>query len=230
MAAPSQPCTHWRLTGDVARDRWGAGNVGNGHRGLSRGWTMCPVPGHSGGTEGVIAMRRVAVIVALGALLGMLGGAVTTSPALADGRGNGWQFMSLPPTFTVDPVFCGFEIQGTTLVNKGFVKALKTADGSMAFLTTGAAKVSLTNPANGKTITANISGPIKEIAFPDGSVTFVGKGHQFNLLAPADAARFGLPGFFVSAGGLTLAVGADGTITSLSMDGNVLVDMCAALS
>ena len=89
-------------------------------------------------------MRRAGVIVALGALLGMLGGAVTASPALADGRGNGWQFMSLPPTFTVDPVFCGFEIQGTTLADKGFIKALKTADGSMAFLTTGTAKVSLT--------------------------------------------------------------------------------------
>jgi len=175
-------------------------------------------------------MRRAGVIVALGALLGMLGGVVTTSPALADGRGNGWQFMSLPPTFTVDPIFCGFEIQGTTLVNKGFVKALTTADGSGAFLTTGTAKLSLTNPANGNTITVNISGPIKEIVFPDGSVTFVGKGHQFNMLAPADAARFGLPGFFVSAGGLTLAVAADGTITSLSMDGNVLVDLCAALS
>ena len=175
-------------------------------------------------------MRRAGVIVALGALLGMLGGAATTSPALAAGRGGGWQFMSLPPTFTVDPVFCGFEIQGTTLDNMGFVKALKTADGSMAFLTTGAAKLSLTNPTNGNTITANISGPIKEIVFPDGSVSFVGKGHQFNMLAPADAARFGLPGFFVSAGGLTLTVAADGTITSLSMDGNVLVDVCAALS
>jgi len=175
-------------------------------------------------------MRRAGVIVALGALLGMLGGAATTSPALAAGRGGGWQFLTLTPTFTVDPVFCGFEIQGTNVVNKGFVKALKTADGSMAFLITGTDKVSLTNPANGKTITANISGPFKTIDFPDGSVTFVGTGHQFNLLAPADAARFGLPGFFVSAGGLTLSVAADGTITSLSMDGNVLVDLCAALS
>ena len=175
-------------------------------------------------------MRRAGVIVTLGALLGMLGGAVTTSPALADGRGDGWQFLSLAPTFTVDPVFCGFEIQGTNVVNKGFVKAIKTADGSMASLTTGADKVSLTNPANGKTITANISGPFKTIDFPDGSVTFVTMGHQFNMLAPADAARFGLPGFFVSAGELTLSVAADGTITSLSMDGNVLVDLCAALS
>ena len=175
-------------------------------------------------------MRRGGVIAALVAVLGMLAGGVAASPALADGRGGGWQFLSLPPTFTVDPVFCGFQIQGTTVVNMGFVKALKTADGTMAFLTTGADTVSLTNPANGKTITANISGPFKTIVSPDGSVTFVGTGHQFNLLAPADAARFGLPGFFVSAGGLTLSVAADGTVTSLSMEGNVLVDLCTALS
>ena len=175
-------------------------------------------------------MRRAGVIVTLGVLLGVLGGAATTSPALADRRGDGWQFLTLPATFTVEPVFCGFEIDGTNLVNHGFVKALKTADGSMAFLTTGTDKVSLTNQANGKTLTANISGPFKTIVFPDGSVTFVTTGHQFNLLAPADAARFGLPGFSVSAGELTQAVAADGPITSLSMDGNVLIDVCAALS
>jgi len=39
----------------------------------------------------VIAMRRLGVIVALGALLGMLGGVVTASPALA-GRGPKWVF------------------------------------------------------------------------------------------------------------------------------------------
>jgi hypothetical protein len=175
----------------------------------------------------VIAMRRVAVVVALGALLGMLGGAVTASPALADGRGDGWQFVSMPPTFTVDPVFCGFEIQGTQLDNKVFVKALRTADGSMAFLSTGTSKISLT--ANGKTITANISGPVKDISFPDGSVTELLKGTSGGTLAPADAARFGLPGVFVSAGALTVTADATG-FTSVSLDGHVLVDVCAALS
>lgn len=40
-----------------------------------------------GGAEGVIAMRRAGVIAALSALLGLLGGVVTASPALAGGRG-----------------------------------------------------------------------------------------------------------------------------------------------
>ena len=46
-----------------------------------------------GGAEGVIAMRRVGVIVAL---LGMLRGVVTASPALA--RGPKWQFLPTQPT------------------------------------------------------------------------------------------------------------------------------------
>jgi hypothetical protein len=167
------------------------------------------------------------VIVALGTLLGMLGGAVTASPALAGGRGDGWQFLELPPTFTVPADFCGFEIQGTQLVDKIFVKALKTADGSM-LLFTGAAKISLS--ANGKTITANVSGPVKEIDFPDGSATFLTKGLQPNVLLPADAARFGLPAVFISAGALTASVDANGNITSLTLNGHVLVDVCAALS
>jgi hypothetical protein len=97
-------------------------------------------------------------------------------------------------------------------------------------LITGALKASPTNPANGKTITVNLSGPFKEIDFPDGSVTILGKGHQFTTLTPADQARFGLPGFFVAAGALTTVGAPDGTITSLSLDGHVLVDVCAALS
>jgi hypothetical protein len=89
-------------------------------------------------------MRRLGVIVALGALLGMFGGAVTASPALA--RGPGWQFLDFGTNFPEPAVYRGFEIQGTQLVDKVFMKALKTADGSMIFLFTGAAKISLTNP------------------------------------------------------------------------------------
>jgi hypothetical protein len=171
-------------------------------------------------------MRRFGVIVALGALLGMLGGAVMASPALA--RGDGWQFVPVDPTFTVDQSFCGFAIQGTHTTDNEFVKALKTAGGSMAFLFTGALKSSLT--ANGKTINLNVSGPYKETVFPDGSAAFRGTGPQVNLLTPADAARFGVPVFFVSAGPETLTVDAAGNITSLSLGGTVLVDVCAALS
>ena len=51
-----------------------------------------------------------------------------------------------------------------------------------------------------------------------------------NALEPADAARFGLPGVFFATGKLAVTSAPDGTITSLSLNGHVAVDVCAALS
>src|SRR5215475_1039255 len=135
-------------------------------------------------------MRRIGVIVALGALLGMLGGAATAAPALAGGRGDGWELLDLPKTFTVGADVCGFEIQGTQLVNKQFQKEFVTADGSTIFLSTGALQNTLTNPANGKSVTVS-TGPAKFVEHPDGSATALEKGHQSGILSPADADRFG---------------------------------------
>jgi len=132
-------------------------------------------------------MRRAGVIVALGTLLGILGAVATASPAFA--RGPKWQFMPEAPTFTVPADSCGFEIQGTNLVHNVFVKTLKAADGSTIKLFTGVSKISLT--ANGKTITATTSGPVKEIDFPGGSTTFLEKGDVPTVLMPAQQALFG---------------------------------------
>ena len=46
---------------------------------------------------GVDAMRRVSVIMALGVLLGISGGVVTAAPAVAGGRGGGWQVETFQP-------------------------------------------------------------------------------------------------------------------------------------
>jgi len=174
------------------------------------------------------AMRRLRVIVTLGALLCVLGGVVTASPALA--RGDGWQFGPATP-FTLSASFCGFEVLVTPGVNKEYTKILKTADGSMTFLFAGAFGASFTNLQTGKTITENMSGPGQATINSDGSITEVhtGRNGPF-ILMPADAQRFGLPAVSVTAGALSFSVAADGTITSLSLDGHVLVDVCAALS
>jgi hypothetical protein len=169
------------------------------------------------------------MMVALCALLGLLGGVVTASPALAGGRGPGWQFLPAEP-FSLDASFCGFEIGVTAPVDREFAKILKVADGSMTFLVTGSLQVSLTNLGTGKTITENASGPAKTTVYPDGSLTFLEKGRGLSILAPADAARFGLPTMAAWAGALTGTVAPDGTLASLSLQGHVLVDVCAALS
>ena len=181
--------------------------------------------------RGVIAMRRrLEMIVALGALLGTFAGVVTASPALA-GRGPKWQPPGSAPPFTLPASVCGFKLRVSFPVNKEYTKVLKTADGSMAFLFTGAVTVSYTNLQTGKTITVPENGPGKATIGSDGSFTEVhtGRNGPF-ILFPASQKRFGLPGVSVTAGKLTFSISANGVMTSLSLHGHVLVDVCAALS
>jgi len=173
--------------------------------------------------------RRLGVIVTLGALLGLFAGLVTAGPALA-GRGHKWQFGPAAP-FTLPASFCGFKVRVTTVVNREYTKILKTADGSKTFLFTGAITTSFTNLQTGKAITDKMSGPGKATIGADGSITEVHTGRNGPFfLTPADAARFGLPTVSVTAGKLAFSVAANGVITSLSLHGHVLIDVCAALN
>ena len=172
-------------------------------------------------------MRRLGAIAALGALPSMFGGVVTAIPVLA--RGPKWQFNAGQP-FTVPADFCGFQIGVTFPVDKEYAKVLKAADGSMTILVTGSLTLTNTNLSTGKTITANISGPGKITFLPDGSVITEETGRAVYALAPTDARRFGVPPIGLTAGPLTTTVDADGNLTSFSLHGHVLVDVCAALS
>jgi hypothetical protein len=190
-----------------------------GHGGVAAEW-------------GVIAMRRrLRVIVALGALLCMLGGVVTASPAIA-GRGPKWQPPGASPPFTLPALFCGFKVRVAFPVNHEYTKVLHHADGSTTFLFTGFGTVSYTNLQTGKTITENIPGPGKFFGHPDGSFTEVhtGRSGPFPILTSADAKRFGLPTVSVFSGRLAFSIDSQGNITSLSLHGHVAVDVCAALS
>src|SRR5215471_2139723 len=177
--------------------------------------TVCPAledgpqAQRGGPAGGVIAVRRqLGVIVALGALLCVLGGVVTASPALA-GRGPKWQPPGPFPPFTLPASFCGFKLRVAVPVNKEFTKVLKTADGSMTFLFTGAVTASYTNLQTGKTITVPENGPGKFFGHPDGSFTEVhtGRNGPF-ILTRTNATRFGLPAVSVTAGKLTFSISA----------------------
>jgi hypothetical protein len=173
-------------------------------------------------------MRRLGVIVVLGALLGMFGAVVTASPALA--RGPKWQFLPKTPV-TLPAEFCGFEIRVTFPVNREFVKILKASDGIMIGLFTGTVITSFTNPENGKTITENVSGPAKVTVFPDGSSIALERGrNEFIPIPPSEAARLGVPPVSVTVGNRSVSRAPDGSITSFSLHGHVAVDVCAALS
>jgi hypothetical protein len=179
------------------------------------------------GKKAVVA-RRAAVIVALGAMLSTIGAVETAAPALA--RGDGWQFQPAPPAIILPATFCGFEVQITFPVGREYAKILTASDGFVTTLVTGSSFASVTNLETGKTVTENISGPAKETVNLDGPMTTTATGLNPIALTPADAARFGLPTLGVTAGARTLSVAADGSITSLTLDGRVVVDLCAALS
>jgi hypothetical protein len=76
----------------------------------------------------VAVMRRLGMIVALGTLLGMLGGVMTASAAPAgrgtDGRSSPRRRPSLPASF------CGFEVGVGFPTDNEFIKLLKASDGS----------------------------------------------------------------------------------------------------
>jgi hypothetical protein len=168
------------------------------------------------------------MLVALGAMLGLFAGVLTAAPALA-GRGDGWELLQGEP-FTVPASFCGFKIHVTFPVAKEYAKLLKASDGSMITLVTGSLRFTFTNLSTGKAITENVSGPGKVITNADGSATVTAKGRNGEFLTPAQAKQFGLPIVSVTAGALTTTVAADGTETSVTLNGHVLVDVCAALS
>lgn len=172
-------------------------------------------------------MRRLGVIVALGALLGMFAGVLTASPALA-GRGTKWGLVQAKP-FTVQGL-CAFAVRVTFPVNQEYTKLLKAADGSITVLTTGSVKISYTNLSTGRAITEIVSGPQMGTIHADGSITAKLGGHSGNFFTPADAKRFGLPTISVTTGKATTSIAPDGSFTSFTMQGHVLVDVCAALS
>jgi len=175
-------------------------------------------------------MRRFGVIVALGAMLSMLGGAVTASPALAGGRGDGWQLFPFEPGAVTG--FCPFGVFFDFPVNNAFQKVLKSPPGgSTILLLNGSLRISFTNVDTGKTITENASGSGKAIVHPDGSLSIRQTGHLGLItLQAADAERFGLPPLGVIGGVLHEEIAPDGTFTSVSIQGHLLVDICAALS
>lgn len=150
---------------------------------------------------------------------------VTAAPAFA--RGPQWELLDAQP-FTTDS--CGFEVAVTIPVNASYIKVLTASDGSTVLLETGKLDVSYTNLQTGQTITENESGPGKLTELADGSVALADEGHNGIFLTPADAQQFGLPALSVTAGRLQESIASDGTITSLTLNGTVLVNVCAALS
>ena len=174
-------------------------------------------------------MRRLGVIVALSALLGTFGGAVTASPALAAGRGGGWVFQDFGPGFTTTD--CGFLIVATQTADKVFAKTATAPDGSTVTVFTGHAAITWSNPANSKSVATNTSGPFTQTLSADGlTLTQDFRGPTPVDLSPALAQQLGLPAVFVFSGHIVVVLDNQGNVISSSMTGHMQADLCTALS
>jgi hypothetical protein len=126
--------------------------------------------------------------VALGALLGMFGGAATAAPALAGGRGDRWQLFAFEPGTATG--FCSFPVFIGVPAQNAFQKILTSPLGTTILLLNGSLRMSFTNENTGKTITENVTGSGKAIVNPDNSLSIRQEGHVGLItLEAADAAR-----------------------------------------
>jgi len=176
-------------------------------------------------------MRRIAAtILTLGVLLSMTAATTAATPAFAAGRGDGWAFQDFGPGFTTTN--CGFLIVATQDVDKVFGKMAVAPDGSSVLKLTGHAVITWTNPANGRSVTTNTSGPGTITTSADGStLTFDNHGPTPLDLTAHDAAVLGVPRVFVFTGHGTATVdAATGEVISGSIRGHIHVDLCTALS
>jgi hypothetical protein len=172
-------------------------------------------------------MRRIGVIVALGALLSVFGGVATAAPALAGGRGDGWVFQDFGSGFTTTD--CGFLIVATQTADKVFAKTATAHDGSTVTVFTGHAAI--TWSANGKSIATNTSGPFTQTLSADGlTLTQDFRGPTPIDLGPQLAQQLGLPALFVFTGHIVAVTDSAGNVISASMTGHMQADLCTALS
>jgi hypothetical protein len=169
-------------------------------------------------------MRRIVTVAALGAIIAGL----LQTPASA--RGPKWEFQPAAP-FTLSRDFCAFRVHVTFPNNKEYAKTTENPDGSVTVKITGRFDAKLRRVGTTASVTVNASGPGEITFFPDGSFVADLKGHTVAFFTQAMVSQFGLPAaVFLWAGPFGETVDANGTITSVTLKGHLLVDVCAALS
>jgi hypothetical protein len=110
---------------------------------------------------------------------------------------------------------------------KEFQRFTTQPDGTVVQQITGTDRTRFTTDS-GASITVNISGPAKNILYPNGDVETVSMGRYGNGLSEEQAAQLGTPQIFTSSGLIDYLTHADGSITPVRVP-NTVTDICAAL-
>lgn len=174
--------------------------------------------------------RKVAFLGVLSAIAVAL---VAAAPVAANNDPHRIYLAAFP--FDVPATVCGFVVHVEPLVDREYATVTTNPDGSTSYKVTGASFDSLTNTTTGKTITVNASGPGTATFSADGTtLTFDDTGHA--LLWATNLTDYGAPSNFLLIAGHTAGAlffttdpAAGAAVGSLEL-GNVLVDVCSALS
>jgi len=127
--------------------------------------------------------------------------------------------------------YCAFPVHLDWVANKEYASVTVFADGSTAFVTTGALIAEATNVVTGKTVKVNASGPGTITVSADGSaLTYDVQG--LLILPASNLTALGFPSNLVVTSGPARFVQASGLGPIVSMDAtpHLLYDVCAALA
>ena len=163
-------------------------------------------------------MKRT--ITVIGAVLFLLAPAGT---ALA--RGDGWAPLPVNPyDWSCGPT----TVHVTFPENREYARGFPQPDGSVIQQFTGFLSVNFATDAGGS-VTKNISGPGKNVFYPNGDFEYNAGGQNGFTLTEEQASALGMPEIFVSSGPLDLIIHPDGSITPIRLP-SVFTDICAELT
>ena len=174
-------------------------------------------------------MRRIGVIVALGALLSMIAGAVTAAPALAvGGRGDGWVFQDFGPGFTTTTAGSGSMQRRTSTTYSPSTHDRRRVHDLPVHRRR---EDHLREPGKRKERQRQHVGSRENHRECGRYPPPFGRrdASQSTSRQPMQQLT-GLPAPVRFAGPVTATVDAAGNITSVNVNGHMLVNMCAALS
>lgn len=177
----------------------------------TRGWPRRQGPGS--------AIRRP-LLVAAG-----IAAAVLAPASAASARSADWTPFVYP---TQVDAACGSTVVHVTFPDvKEFQRFLPQPDGTVVQQITGTLYTTFATDS-GSSITVNLSGPEKNILYPNGDVETIGMGRYGNGLSPEQAAELGTPQIFFTTGKIDVITHPDGSITPVTVPNHV-TDICAAL-
>lgn len=158
-------------------------------------------------------------------VLGMAATVLLVPANSASARRDGWEPLTYPP---IVEGACGSTAVHVTFPDvKEFQRFIPQPDGTVIQQITGTDRTRFTADT-GADVTLDVSGPGRNILYPNGDVEIVSTGRYANALSPEQATQLGTPQIFASSGLIDYVAHPDGAMTPITIPHNV-TNVCALL-